>query len=119
MGRTDLPRRSVAAVEKSRCVKGKLDVGSTRGDPIKLAARQLYGTFAIRRAKPTAQRYETKSLALIVLSIINVAGSFLKDRRPITFFLSPLILHSKMRMSRNYNGFLFAEKYQEVSTSLF
>src|SRR5712671_2344747 len=112
MGRTDLPRRSVAAVEKSRCVKGKLDVGSTRGDLIKKtgrpsALRDLWHSPC--RSKPTAQRYETKSLTLIVLSIINVAGSFLKDRRPITFFLSPLILHSKMRMSRNYNGFLFAE----------
>jgi hypothetical protein len=41
---------SVAAVEKSRCVKGKLHVGNTRDDLIKLAARQLYGTFGIRRA---------------------------------------------------------------------
>ena len=101
---------SVAAVEKIRCVKGKLHVGNTRGDVIKLAVGQRYGIWhSPCLSKPTAQRYETKSLTLIVLSIINVAGSFLKDRRPITFFLSPLILHSKMRMSRNYNGFLFAE----------
>jgi hypothetical protein len=38
---------SVAAVEKSRCVKGKLDVGSTRGDVTKLAVRQLYGILAL------------------------------------------------------------------------
>jgi hypothetical protein len=60
MGRTDLPRRSVAAVEKSRCVKGKLDVGSTRSDLIKLAARQFYGTFGIRRADRSQQRSAMK-----------------------------------------------------------
>ena len=38
---------SVVAVEKSRCVKGKLHVGNTRGDVIKLAIGERYGTFAL------------------------------------------------------------------------
>jgi hypothetical protein len=50
------PAGSVAAVEKSGWVKGKLDVGSTRGDLIKLAVRRLYGIFGTRRADRSQQR---------------------------------------------------------------
>jgi hypothetical protein len=64
------PAGPVAAVEKSRCVegklgvKGKLDVGSTRGDLIKLGRpsplRDLWHSPC--RSKPTAQRDKTKKL---------------------------------------------------------
>lgn len=50
------PAGSIAAVEKSGRVKGKLDVGSTRGDLIKLAVRQLYRIFGTRRADRRQQR---------------------------------------------------------------
>jgi hypothetical protein len=50
------PAGSIAAVEKTGRVKGKLDVGSTRGDLIKLAVRQLYRIFGTRRADRRQQR---------------------------------------------------------------
>ena len=40
------PAESVAAVGENRCVKGKLDAGSTRGDLVKLTVRQLYEIFS-------------------------------------------------------------------------
>jgi len=78
MGEVIYPAGSVAAVEKSRCVKGKLDVGSTRGDLIKLAVRQLYGIFGTPRADRSQQRsvIKLRNLSLIVLSTISVGDCF-------------------------------------------
>jgi hypothetical protein len=69
---------SVAAVEKSRCVKGKLHVGKTRGDVIKLAIGQRYGIFGTRHTYRSQQRRAIKlrSLPFIVFSIISVGGLF-------------------------------------------
>jgi hypothetical protein len=109
MERTDNPAGSIAAVEKSCCVKGKLDVGSTRGDLIKLAVRQRYGIFGTRRADRSQQRsaIRPRNSPLIVLSIISVGDCF-KGSLCDSLFLYHRISHSKLRMSRNYDGFRFA-----------
>jgi hypothetical protein len=70
---------SVAAVEKIRCVKGKLHVGNTRGDVIKLAVGQRYGIWhSPCLSKPTAQRYKTKKLTLHRILHNKRWGIFLK-----------------------------------------
>jgi hypothetical protein len=78
------PAGSVAAADKRRCVKGtlgvkgKLDVGSTRGDLVKLAVRQLYGIFDTRRADRSQQRgaIKLRNLPLIAPSVISVEDCF-------------------------------------------
>jgi hypothetical protein len=94
MERTDNPAGSIAAVEKSCCVKGKLDVGSTRGDLIKLAVRQRYGIFGTRRAdrSQSAKRYKTKELTPHRTLHNKRWGLFQRIAMRFAFLVSPYFL---------------------------
>jgi hypothetical protein len=82
--------------------------------------RQLYWIFGTRRPDrgPTAQHYKTKTLTLIVFSIMNVGGIVFKDLCAMHVSCITVIRHSKLGMGRNYNGlFCFNNTYKEVLLS--
>lgn len=84
------PPGPLLPLRKAAVLKGRWQ---HRDDPIKLAVYQFYGICG--------------NLRLIVLSIIALGVAFNGSVRD-HFSCITVILHGKLRMSRNYNDLLFA-----------